>query len=160
MTIFHYIPLLGGLFNFALSLFDYNPKYDNEKMMPIYMQHSPSGTSLQTLLHYKQSLLYKDKHKPIFQKFDWGEKENLKRYGQRTPPLYDLSLINIPVRGFVGVDDQLGDTVDNSYLAANLQQLNKNYKAYTYNNCGHMTFMWAINASNIFADVMREIGTA
>ncbi len=145
--------------NFGISLFDQNPKYDNLKNLPEYLIHMPAGTSLRTLLHFKQSFLQTDKNNPKLTKYNFGETENLRRYGQKTPPEYDLKLINIPVRGFVGLSDRLGDPTDNSILANNLQKLGKNYKAYVYDDCGHMTFMWAINASKIFADVLREIAS-
>lgn len=145
--------------NWGISLFDQNPKYDNLKNLPEYLRHMPSGSSLRCLVHFKQSFLQPDKQNPKFSKYNFGESENLRRYGQKTPPEYDLKLINIPVRGFVGLDDRLGDPTDNTILANNLQKLGKNYKAYVYSDCGHMTFMWAINASKIFADVLREIAS-
>jgi gastric triacylglycerol lipase len=141
---------------FISLLADYNPKYDNQKMFPTFVQHNPSGSSLRSLLHYRQ-LLESDKHHPVFRKFDYGRVENEKKYGQKTPPDYDLNLINLPVRGFIGTDDELGDPVDNAFLTAKLQNLGKDYKTYTYDNCGHLTFMWAQDPSAIFADVIREI---
>lgn len=145
--------------NFGISLFDQNPKYDNLKNLPEYLRHMPSGTSLRTLVHYKQSVLQADKNNPKFSKFNFGESENIRRYGQKTAPEFDLNLINTPIRGFVGLNDRLGDPTDNTILANNLQKLGKNYKAYVYDDCGHMTFMWALNASKIFADIFREIAT-
>ena len=146
--------------NFGLSLFDQNPKYDDLKKLPVYLRHVPSGTSLRTLVHYKQNMLQPDKNSPRFQKFNFGESENLRRYGQKTPPEYNLDLINIPIRGFVGLNDCLGDPTDNTILQNNLQQRGKNYKAYVYNDCGHMTFMWAINSSKIFGDILNEIASS
>lgn len=135
---------------------DYNPKYDNEKRFPFFVQHNPSGSSLRSALHYRQ--LYEcDGHNPKFLKFDFGKKTNEKVYGQALPPEYDFTLINIPVRGFTGTDDELGDPTDASYLNAKLQSLKKDYKMYTYNNCGHLTFMWALDPSPIFRDVLSEI---
>ncbi len=145
--------------NFGLSMFDQNPKYDNLKNLPTFLRHMPSGTSLRTLIHYKQNMYQQDKEVPRFQKYNFGESENMRRYGQKTPPEYNLDLINIPVRTFNGLNDILGDVTDNTILQKNLQQRGKNFKAYSYNDCGHMTFMWAINASKIFADVLSEIAS-
>ena len=145
--------------DWMISIADFNPKYDNEKRMPIFVEHSPSGTSLRTLIHYKQLILEKNKAAPKFLKYDFGDRENEKIYGQKTPPEYDLTNINIPVRGFVGLDDELGDPTDNAFLSAIMQQMGKNYKQYTYNNCGHMTFMWALNATPIFNDILNEIAS-
>lgn len=141
---------------FISALADYNPKYDNEKRFPFFVQYNPSGSSLRSLLHYKQ--LYEEKkHDPKFVRYDYGFVENEKKYGQRTPPEYDLSLINVPIRGYIGMDDELGDPVDNGFLTAKLQSLNKDYKTYTFNNCGHLTFMWAKDPTEIFAAILAEI---
>ena len=148
------------LCNFLLGIADWDPKYDNQKLMPLFAQHLPSGTSLRTLLHYAQFLTQKDKHRPVFRMYDFGERENQKRYGQKAAPVYDLSLINIPVRGFVGLDDNLGDPTDNSILRASLDAMGRNYKDYIYDHVGHMTFMWALDPSLMFKDIMAEIASA
>jgi pimeloyl-ACP methyl ester carboxylesterase len=146
--------------DWVISLLDYNPKYDNEKRMPFFVQHNPSGTSLRCLLHYRQ-LMAAPKHAPVFQKYDFGTRENEKKYGQKQPPMYDFSNINIPVRGFVGLDDSLGDPTDNDYLTNTLKtNLKKDYKEYIYNNCGHMTFMWGLNPTPMFTDILAEIASA
>ena len=156
----HYVCVIDPLLcNWVVSLLDYNPKYDNVKRMPIYVEHNPSGTSLNTLLHYRQ-LMNSPKHAPIFRKYDFGAAKNQKVYGQKTAPDFDLSQIQIPVRGFVGLDDSLGDPVDNDYLKYKLvTELGKDYKEYIYNQCGHMTFMWALDATRIFQDVLAEIAS-
>ena len=101
------------------------------------------------------------KHAPVFQKYDFGTRENEKKYGQKTPPKYDFSNINIPVRGFVGLDDSLGDPTDNDFLTNTLTTtLKKDYKEYVYNNCGHMTFMWGLNPTPMFTDILAEIASA
>ena len=151
------IPILC---DFVIGAMDFNPKYDNEKMMPTFVKYNPSGTSMKAMLHYKQLIFDQNKHFPKFVKYDYGKAENLKKYGQPTAPEYDLSLINIPVRGFVCTGDELGDVIDNSILDANLRNLGRDYKAYVYDHCGHITYMWAIDASPIFNDVLAEIASA
>jgi len=43
-------------------------------------------------------------------KFDWGKKENLKRYGTVDPPAYDLSTIKFNnLNLYVGELDELAD---------------------------------------------------
>ena len=141
-----------------LNLFDYNPAYDNHKVLPTFAQHFPSGSSLRSLRHYSQ-LIASDKHNPKFLKYDFGLIGNLKRYNQKSPPAYDFSLIGVPVRSFIGLDDNLGDAIDNSFVTSHLQALAKDYKAYSYNNCGHATFMIAIDPSPIFRDVLAELAS-
>lgn len=157
----HYVCKLEPILcEIILSGMDQNPKYDNLNNMPLFVEHIPSGTSLRTLLHYQQFIVQKDKHHPSFRMYDHGFFGNLKAYGQITAPEFDLSHIGIPVRGFVGLQDTLGDPTDNAILRANLQSLSKDYKDYIYDNVGHMTFMWALDPSRMFTDVLHEIATA
>lgn len=154
----HYCCLLDPLLcdAFISLVADYDPRYDNEKRFPIFVEHNPSGSSMHSLLHYRQ-LYEESKLKQVFRRFDYGRTENEKKYGQATPPPYDLTLINLPIRGFTGLDDELGDPTDSAMLAADLQRLGKDYKSYTYNNCGHLTFMWAKDPAQMFKDILGEI---
>lgn len=54
-------------------------------------------------IHYAQEIHENGK----FQHFDYGEKENLKRYGQSHPPEYDLSVISSKVALFYAQNDWL-----------------------------------------------------
>ena len=42
-----------------------------------------------------------------FQRFDFGSTENQKRYGQSSPPAYELSKITCPVYIFWGQNDKV-----------------------------------------------------
>ena len=44
-----------------------------------------------------------------FLHFDWGKEENMARYGQETPPEYDLSYVTCPVSLFWSDNDLLAD---------------------------------------------------
>jgi len=72
------------------------------------MGHFPAGTSTKNLIHFQQFV-----QKEEFKNFDYGDKQNLKIYGQKSPPLYDLSKIKIPVHLYVGKYDKLADVEDN-----------------------------------------------
>lgn len=52
-----------------------------------------------------------------FSQFDYGKGENIKKYGQSEPPLYDLSNIDIPIYMYYGENDLLC-TKDNVELLA------------------------------------------
>ena len=75
--------------------------------MPFVMAHFPSGSSTKNFVHYQQ-MLKKDQ----FKMFDYGEKKNMKIYGQKTAPHYDLSKITFPVHLYVGKYDRLADQED------------------------------------------------
>lgn len=135
---------------------DYDPTYDNEARLPIFAQHVPSGVSLRCLLHYRQ-LYESDPHNPKFTRFDFGKKGNEQAYGQATPPPYDFSLINIPVRAFVGNQDELADPTDVTKLVNKMNTLGRNYKQYTYDQWGHITFLWGKTPAPVFNDILTEI---
>ena len=44
-----------------------------------------------------------------FVHFDWGTEENIARYGQATPPEYDLGYVTCPVSLFWSDNDLLAD---------------------------------------------------
>lgn len=74
--------------------------------MPVIIRHFPSGTSTKDNQHFSQYLNH-----GIFQKYDYGKKMNMKKYGTETPPKYELSNIDFPVHLFVGEYDRLATVV-------------------------------------------------
>ena len=58
---------------------------DNAARVPDKLAHFPAGVGYKCLVHYGQ--MFRDKK---FQRYDFGEQENQVRYGQSTPPEYDL----------------------------------------------------------------------
>jgi hypothetical protein len=66
-------------------LADDDPRQLNESQLDSYMAHFPSGSSLKSVKHYKQLMIKKQ-----FEHFDYGTEENMRRYGQPTPPLIPI----------------------------------------------------------------------
>ena len=58
--------------------------------MPDFDAHSNQGAGWPSFDHYVQGM-WSGK----FQRYDWGPLMNQDKYGQTTPPEYDLSKINI-----------------------------------------------------------------
>lgn len=71
---------------------------DNQARLPVKMAHFPEGSGWRNLIHYAQIIKSQK-----FQRFDFGEEENMKKYDQATPPEYDLS--NIKVQFAIGHGD-------------------------------------------------------
>ena len=71
-----------------------------------------------------------DPENPVFRKYDFGDVENLLRYGHIHAPVYDLSLLKgeIEIRGLVGECDQFGDLKDNKRLWDVLASYGVNYE--------------------------------
>lgn len=84
------------------------------------------------------------KHKR-FAKVDLGPIENLVRYGKVTPPVYDLSKVNVPVAVFLGDQDTLGDIVDNDYLRREIRpDIVVDWQI--INEYAHLDFTWGVDA--------------
>ena len=78
------------------------------------LSNMPGGSGVYNYVHYAQLIQSKEE---AFRRFDHGKKENLKRYGQKSPPDYDLSLINFPVAIFSGDGDKMADPKDVAWTA-------------------------------------------
>ena len=147
-----------GLCNAVFTFMDPVPRVDDLTRWDIYLKHVPSGTSLMTLSHFAQ-MINQSKGDPVFRRFDYGKKENLKKYGQATPPRFELEKIRTKVRMYVATADPLGDTVDNQILYSRLKGYGIDVKRYFLKDWGHMTFMWAKDPSPEFAEIFRELET-
>jgi len=104
----------------------------------VYFSHYPSGTSLQSITHFKQLIESKK-----FQKFDYGKEENLKIYGNETPPEYTLSNIkDIPIILCGGLNDKLTHIKDIRWLRDQIGNINnKFFSYYEFEFMGHASFM-------------------
>lgn len=81
-----------------------------------YQGHYPAGASFRSVDHFKQLV-----NTGEFRMYDFGKKENKKRYGQATAPLFEISNIkNIPVALYCGTDDLLSSEKDYNWLRSEL----------------------------------------
>lgn len=124
------------------TLADMDASRDNYERYDCVAGHDPSGTSVQNMVHWEQ-LTFVDN----FQKYDYGTEENLKIYGQSTPPLYNLANITAQVHLFAGDEDMLADPTDVQRLKGEL--VNANVTFHEYANVGHITFLWGIDMSYV-----------
>ncbi|XP_027711690.1 lipase member N-like [Vombatus ursinus] len=111
----------------------------NVSRTSIYFSHSPSGTSIQNILHLKQ-LFRSDE----FRAYDWGSKdENMRHYNQSIPPLYDLTTIKVPTAIWAGGKDLLVDLRDVAMLLPKIKNLRFYEMLPDWN---HVDFIWALDA--------------
>ncbi|KAK7836205.1 triacylglycerol lipase 2 [Quercus suber] len=89
-------------------------------------------------------------------KYDYGdESENMKRYGQSTPPLYNLTRIpkDIPLFMGYGGADSLSDVNDVNRLLDNIKDHQKDKLVLQYrDNYAHFDFVMAENARSVVYD--------
>ncbi|KAH9520010.1 hypothetical protein Btru_071466 [Bulinus truncatus] len=132
---------------FLLGGFDYTSI--NQSRVPVYVAHNPAGTSVRDLLHWAQGINSKN-----FQQYDYGSAaENVKHYGQPTPPLYDPKKVKIPVAIFRGDQDWLADTIDVKWL---LPQLHVTHDV-NIPHYEHLDFIWAFDAPAYIYNTILKI---
>jgi len=101
----------GVLCKITVDLVCGHSKMDTAAAIENLTAHFPAGVSFKELVHYSQ--LIRSNH---FRDFDYGPRGNLKQYGQKSPPVYDVTKINVPTALFMGEKDDLGDVKDNENL--------------------------------------------
>lgn len=101
----HFCEALGEGF------FDFDGKIDNAARWADKLAHNPAGAGWRNIAHYAQIISNKR-----FQRYDFGSKKNMKKYGQAMAPDYDLSKISVPIAIAHGDVDQLGDLKDIAWL--------------------------------------------
>lgn len=114
----------------------------------------PAGTSTKTVVHYAQEI----QESGNFQNFDYGPEENMKRYGNNTPPSYNLENISAPVVMFYAQNDWLAGYQDVKKLYTNIpaQAAQGLYKV-ELDEFNHVDFLWGIDASELVYKKMFEI---
>uniref|UniRef100_A0AC35TK84 Lipase n=1 Tax=Rhabditophanes sp. KR3021 TaxID=114890 RepID=A0AC35TK84_9BILA len=80
----------------------------NFTRLPVYLSHSPAGTSTANIIHWGQMVA-----SGKCQKYDYGSSEkNVLHYGQELPPEYDLTKIETDVYLYWSETDWLADSID------------------------------------------------
>ncbi|XP_041364368.1 gastric triacylglycerol lipase-like [Gigantopelta aegis] len=125
--------------NMIFILGGFDTKYMNVSRVPVYVAHSPAGTSVQNMEHFAQGVNH-----DRFQMYDYGTQDaNMAHYGQITPPLYHVDEMETPVVLFSGTHDFLADPTDVSWLAPQLKNMRAHHVIPEWE---HMDFVYAVNA--------------
>ncbi|NXS86427.1 LIPM Lipase, partial [Erpornis zantholeuca] len=104
-----------------------------------YIGHNPAGTSVQNFIHWSQ-IFHADK----FQAYDYGCKENMKKYNQTAPPEYKIEEIKIPTAVWSGGEDKFADPKDMARLLPRITNLiyHEHFPSW-----GHLDFIWGLDAT-------------
>ncbi|NXU19247.1 LICH hydrolase, partial [Pardalotus punctatus] len=111
----------------------------NTSRTDAYVGHYPAGTSVQNVIHWHQ-ILRADQ----FQAYDYGCKENMKKYNQTAPPVYKIEEIKIPTAVWSGGQDTFADPKDMARLLPRITNLiyHEDFPAW-----GHLDFIWGLDAT-------------
>lgn len=80
--------------------------------------------------------------------------ENMKHYNQVTPPIYDVTNVNVPVALYYGAQDWLATVSDVQFLRQNLPNIVDDLNVEKYN---HLDFIWALDAKQMVYDRMLQL---
>uniref|UniRef100_A0A674KCX1 AB hydrolase-1 domain-containing protein n=1 Tax=Terrapene triunguis TaxID=2587831 RepID=A0A674KCX1_9SAUR len=108
--------------------------------LAMYVGHSPAGTSVQNILHWRQVL-----HSKQLQAYDYGCKEkNMEKYNQPTPPIYKIEELKMPIAVWSGGHDLFADPKDVAALLGRITNLiyHKHFPEWE-----HLDFTWGLDAA-------------
>jgi lysosomal acid lipase/cholesteryl ester hydrolase len=138
--------------NILFVICGYDVDQMNATRLPVYMAHTPAGTSVNTIVKYGQLI-----ESGNFAKFDYGLVENLVKYGSISPPEWDLSKITVPVYLFWSQNDVFADPTDVSLLTPKLDTLKLKYEV-PLAEFTHLDFQWAMQANTlIYNELISKI---
>ncbi|CAN8017781.1 unnamed protein product [Ixodes persulcatus] len=130
---------------------DVDSKELNKSRLPVYLSHTPSGTSVNNLYGLAQNA-----QRGCFQKFDYGKSLNMQVYGQVTPPLYDLSKVKIPVALYWSKGDWWADEKDVERLRWSLKHVVA-FNQVSDEDFTHLDFAWGIRATSVLYRKMMRL---
>ncbi|XP_054546277.1 lipase member K isoform X2 [Talpa occidentalis] len=117
--------------------------------LDVYWAHSSAGTSVQNMLHWAQAV-----NSGRFQAFDWGNPDqNMKHFHQLTPPIYNITKMEVPIAVWSGQQDPIADPKDIENLLPKISRLIY-YKLIPHYN--HLDFYLGMDAPwEIYQDLIR-----
>ncbi|KAG8552390.1 hypothetical protein GDO81_004509, partial [Engystomops pustulosus] len=124
--------------NFLFLLCGFNEHNLNMSRVHVYTSFCPAGTSWQNMIHWYQAL-----RTGKLQAFDYGTRGNMKHYNQCTPPLYNVTKMDVPTAIWSGERDWLADKIDVKMLIDNISNLVYNEEISKWE---HLDFIWGLDA--------------
>ncbi|XP_063240083.1 lipase 1-like [Bacillus rossius redtenbacheri] len=104
--------------NFMLGVAGYKPGDIDQEVAVASLNYSSYSTSIKAVEHILQIM-----RAGRFQQFDYGAASNLRRYGTKTPPAYNLSAVSARVAIVYSSGDTLASPKDIDKLSASLPKV-------------------------------------
>jgi pimeloyl-ACP methyl ester carboxylesterase len=117
--------------------------------LPVLLAHTPAGASTRELTHYAQLAVSGG-----FGQFDFGEQTNMEKYGQATPPQYNLSLVTSPVALYYADNDKLLPVKNVMEIYRQLPNVIRKFRV-PHRMFNHLDFIWGRSANYlVYRDVL------
>lgn len=127
---------------------DADPLIDNTARFDMYMSNLPGGSGYLDTIHYAQLMNLETQ---TFRRFDHGENGNKAKYGQSSPPNYNLKNLNFPLAMMSGSKDMQADPEDVKWTIEQLKDIIIFQHEYYM---GHMSFAIGKDMSWFSVDCM------
>ncbi|CAG9093140.1 unnamed protein product [Plutella xylostella] len=121
-----------------------------QETFEIIFGHTPDGVSLKNLVHFSQLL-----NSRKFQQYDYGEKRNMKTYGAKKPPEYELKKVTTPTLLIYGENDHLVNASDVRKLGRTLPNVVKLYRIED-TKWNHLDYLWSIHIPKLLLPEIVE----
>ncbi|XP_030762587.1 lipase 3-like [Sitophilus oryzae] len=122
----------------------------NKTLLPMLIEFIPSSISTKQAWHYGQVIASGE-----FKQYDYGKKMNQKKYNSPTPPMYNMSNIEVPIGLFYGDSDPFSTPKMIDEFVKVLPNIELVYKA-PEENFNHLDYILAYNAKEIINDVLLD----
>jgi lysosomal acid lipase/cholesteryl ester hydrolase len=122
----------------------------NKTMLSLIYSNTPAGVSPKQMMHVAQLMESGD-----FHRYDLGVTYNLKRYGQKEPPRYNLSQVSTPTALYYSSNDWTVNINNIDRIVETLPNVVKRYLVplETFN---HNDFVHGKNAANLLYEAVIE----
>lgn len=135
-----------------------NTKRINWKNDIDMFRNEPGGTSIKNIEHWIQIISSKKMHR-----FDYGKKENIKRYGTPNAPDYDYSLFkkfDIPTLSSRSDSDPFSEEEDTKLFVDALGEEGLKYVSFLeLKNYNHLDYLWSDDAYNdVYLKIIEFLG--
>ncbi|RWR71824.1 Alpha/beta hydrolase fold-1 [Cinnamomum micranthum f. kanehirae] len=125
----------------------------NSSTVELFLDHEPQSTATRNMIHMAQMI-----REGTIAMYDYGDSgENMKHYGQPTPPIYNLSGIpnDFPLFLSYGGKDALSDVNDVQLLLDDLKSHESDKITVQYrDDYAHADFVMGVNAKQVVYDPM------